>query len=179
MRNVLPTAMRDWHMHLMIVASLLGPIGMGLCLLNAGALRLCGAAFVAISIGCLIAHSYGEYRAGNQMIDQYRRDLRNNIVGLVRLLASKDEQLAYQRDVPIANVPAELVCMWFDDLYHPYDNVFSEVFSPAECERLARFHEFFDVRHKHLPATLPEMHNNSEWLDVMAEARRVLDDLGW
>lgn len=106
-------------------------------------------------------------------------DLRNNIVGLVRTLASKDEQLAYERDVPIANVPAELVCMWFDDLYHRDGELFLEAFSPAERERLARFHGFYDVRHKHLPDTLAEMHQNEAWLEVMAEAQRVLDDLGW
>jgi hypothetical protein len=59
-------------------------------------------------------------------------DLRNNIVGLMRMLASKNEQLAYERDVPIANVPAELVCMWFDDFYHPEAGLFLEAFSPAE-----------------------------------------------
>jgi hypothetical protein len=106
-------------------------------------------------------------------------DLRNNIVGLMRMLASKDEQLAYERDVPIADVPAELVCMWFDDLYHPDTDLFLEAFSPSERERLARFHVFYNARHKRLADTLAEMHQNGAWLEVMDEAQQVLDDLGW
>ena len=106
-------------------------------------------------------------------------DLRNNIVGLVRTLASKDEQLAYEFNVPIANVPAELVCMWFDDLYHPDADLFLEAFTPAERERLARFHAFYEARVEQLPDTLAEMHQNAAWLEVMSEAQRVMDDLGW
>jgi hypothetical protein len=106
-------------------------------------------------------------------------DLRHNIVELVQTLASKEQQLAYQRNVPIANVPAELVCMWFDDLYHPQWDLFIEAFTLVERERLARFHTFYDARHKRLPDTLAEMHQNPAWLEVMNEAQQVLKDLGW
>jgi hypothetical protein len=106
-------------------------------------------------------------------------ELRNNIVGLVRTLASKDEQLAYERDVPIANVPAELACMWFDDLYQPDGDLFLEAFTPTERDRLARFHTFYDARIEQLPDTLAELHRDAAWLEVMGEAQRVLEDLGW
>lgn len=106
-------------------------------------------------------------------------DLRNNIVGLIRTLASKDEQLAYELNVPVANVPAELVCMWFDDLYHPDADSFLECFTPAERERLAKFHAFFDARLERLPDTLAEVHQNAAWLEVMSEAQQVIDELGW
>lgn len=106
-------------------------------------------------------------------------DLRNNLVGLLRTLASKDEQLSYEFDVPVANVPAELVCQWFDDLYHPEGNLFLEAFSAAERERLARFHTFYKERVKDLPDTLAEMHQTAAWLEVMGEAQQVLLDLGW
>ena len=45
--------------------------------------------------------------------------LRCAIVSLLRTLGDPDAQLAYERDIPITCVPAELVCMWFDDLYNP------------------------------------------------------------
>jgi len=116
---------------------------------------------------------------GSVILNMAAIDLRNNVVSLMRLLASKDEQLAYEREVPIANVPAELVCMWFDDIYHPDSDLFIEAFSLPERERLARFDTYYDARHKQLPNTLTEMHQNQAWLEVMDEAQRVLQDLGW
>jgi len=98
---------------------------------------------------------------------------------VLRLLASLDQQLAYARDVPIADVPAELVCIWFDDLYHPESALFRASFSESEARRLAEFHAFFEARVKRIPDTLEQMHRCQAWLEVVAEARRVLDDLGW
>lgn len=46
------------------------------------------------------------------------------MINLLRLLSSDQEQLNYQTDIPIAAVPAELVCVWFDDQYHPDDAYF-------------------------------------------------------
>ena len=106
-------------------------------------------------------------------------DVRRHIVELVQLLASSEQQLAYQRDVPIANVPAELVCMWFDDLYHPQWDLFVEAFSETERNRLATFHRFYDARVEQLPNSLEEMHQSVVWRDVMSEAKQVLNDLGW
>ena len=106
-------------------------------------------------------------------------DLRRNIIELVQTLASKEEQLAYERNVPIANVPAELICIWFDDLYHPQWDLFIEAFAPVERDRLAKFHIFYEARHKRLPDSLAEMHQNPAWIEVMNEAQQVLKDLGW
>ena len=106
-------------------------------------------------------------------------DLRQNIIGLVQLLASKEKQLAYECDYPIADVPVELVCMWFDDLYHPQWDLFVDAFSHKERVRLARFHTFYDLRVERLPDTLAEMHDSDVWNEVMTEAQQVLEDLGW
>src|SRR5262245_39760742 len=106
-------------------------------------------------------------------------DVRRHIIELVRLIASKEQQLAYERDVPIADVPSELVCMWVDDLYHPDSDLFFEAFNSRERDRLAKFHTFFDARVHQLPDSLPEMQKNPAWIEVMREAQRVLDDLDW
>ena len=98
-------------------------------------------------------------------------DVRNNLVGLVRTIASEDRQRAYELDV------TELVCMWFDDLYHPSAGMFIEAFAPPERDRLAKFHAFFDARANLLPKS--PRGDASAWLEVMGEAQRVLDDLGW
>lgn len=106
-------------------------------------------------------------------------DLRNHVMSLMRTLASRDKQLAYERNEKIAHVPWELVSGWFDDLYKPDWELFQEAFSPAERDRLARFHAFYSARHQDLPDTLVEMHQNRAWLEVMDEAQHVLQDLGW
>ncbi|HCS29040.1 MAG TPA: hypothetical protein DIW43_16405 [Spongiibacteraceae bacterium] len=56
-----------------------------------------------------------------------------------RLLADADAQLKYERDVPTANVPAELVCMWFDDLNAAEP---SAVLPPAGASRVKAFSKF-------------------------------------
>jgi hypothetical protein len=37
---------------------------------------------------------------------------RSNVMQTLRLISSADEQRTYQRNVPIADVPAELFCQW-------------------------------------------------------------------
>src|SRR5436190_14097080 len=69
--------------------------------------------------------------------------LRRSIIDLLRLLADADAQLEYERSVPIANVPAELFCMWADDQYHPDSDLFRAAFAPDEVEVLAIFDEQF------------------------------------
>ena len=45
--------------------------------------------------------------------------VRAQVIEHIELLSLPSEQLEYERDVPIADVPAELVCGFCDDLYHP------------------------------------------------------------
>ena len=69
--------------------------------------------------------------------------------------------------------------MWFDDLYHPDGDLFLEAFGPPERDRLARFNAFYIARVDGLPDTLERMPESAAWHELMAEARRVMDDLGW
>ena len=41
------------------------------------------------------------------------------LIDEIDLLAHRSKQLQYEQSVPIANVPAELVCGFCDDLYYP------------------------------------------------------------
>ena len=45
-----------------------------------------------------------------------RAAIRAEVLSHLELLASPELQARYERDVEIADVPAELVCVWFDDL---------------------------------------------------------------
>ena len=71
--------------------------------------------------------------------------LRGRIVEYLRLLCSAEEQLEYQYNVPYVNVTVELVCIWFDDCYHPENNFFSSSFSNIELEAMANFNQAFDT----------------------------------
>jgi hypothetical protein len=103
--------------------------------------------------------------------------LRQEVLRLLRLISSVDLQVQYENDVPIADVPGELVCQWFDDLYHPKSTLFQAAFSEVERARLAGFNEFYESRVKMLPKTLAELHRSSAWREIQVEAARTLDDL--
>jgi hypothetical protein len=98
------------------------------------------------------------------------------VAEVLDLLASEGAQLAYQRNVPISDVAAELRCMWFDDLGEVWR---SDQFTQRERDRLERFHQFYSDRLNRIPKSLPLMHRSPVWQEVSAEAARVLDDLAW
>ena len=102
-------------------------------------------------------------------------DLRDTIAGLLRTIASKDEQLDYAARVGIS-VPAELDCGWFHDLYHPDDPLFREAFDETELNRLAAFHAAYAACNERLPMSLYERLAHPAWAEVMAAAQRVLDE---
>jgi hypothetical protein len=100
---------------------------------------------------------------------------------LLSLIGDAGAQQRYERDVPIANVPVELVCMWFDDQYHPDAEGFSECFSDEERSLLAGFDEFYDRRVEFLPTSggVAELHASKPWIEVMEKARATLQALRW
>ena len=94
-----------------------------------------------------------------------------HITGLVRLLASESEQMRYQAEVPHVNVTTELVCLWFDDLYHADTSAFREGFSAKERTALAAFHDLYAQRVGHLPdGELSDWLKNSHWHEAMRAA---------
>lgn len=99
------------------------------------------------------------------------------IVDLLRLLASEDEQLAYERDVPHVDITAELRCMWFDDQYHPDNAFFCSCFTPDELAALAEFDRFYEERKHQLPpseGTVRTWLNSPVWRDIMLKAHSTL-----
>ena len=112
------------------------------------------------------------------------RGLRSDVLSLLGLLSDLGAQRQYERDVPTAAAPTELVCMWFDDLYYPGTALFEEAFTEAELGRLARFHGFFQVRlgalgysgihARETPARVEELHAIPEWQEIVEEASLTL-----
>ena len=102
---------------------------------------------------------------------------RDRYLEILRLIADPEAQRRYERDVPIANVPAELACMWFDDLdaAWPAGNL-----TPSDALRLNAFTALYDSRVEDLPTGggVAALHASARWREVMDEAKAVLDDLG-
>jgi uncharacterized protein YhaN len=104
--------------------------------------------------------------------------LRKNIRELLQLLASEDAQLAYERDVRHVDITAELVCMWFDDQYHPDSPHFAAAFSLHELAVLAEFHQFYDSRVNRLPESAGTVRTWLAcplWREIMAQAQRTFE----
>lgn len=100
---------------------------------------------------------------------------------LLGLLSDPEEQRAYARDVPIANVPAELVCQWFDDHYHATSMSFNRAFSADERRALADFNLTFESRRSQLPDTgdIQVLQSSDAWASAMSAAAHALAALGW
>ncbi|MBI5380584.1 MAG: hypothetical protein HZA31_01665 [Opitutae bacterium] len=103
---------------------------------------------------------------------------REQISELLQLLASEEEQLAYERNVPHVDITAELVCMWFDELYDAKHVATDFTFSDNERAVLAEFHQFYDARVDRLPesqGTVRTWLASPVWREVMEQARRTLE----
>ena len=72
----MPKIGRDWYMYLIVAASVLGPVGVGLSIFGTGISRLCGVSLLVISLGCIVAHSYAEDQAGKDLTAGYRKKKR-------------------------------------------------------------------------------------------------------
>lgn len=105
--------------------------------------------------------------------------IREGIKDAFEMLASRAEQARYAQNVPIADVPSELVCMWFDHMYHPESWQHKEAFSAEEQKILAAFDAFYRARSNYLPDTLTAMHADIQWNEIVGEARRTLDSIKW
>jgi hypothetical protein len=103
---------------------------------------------------------------------------RKEIIELLQLFASEEQQLAYERDVPHVDITAELVCMWFDDQYAPQQRDYKGCFTPAELAALEEFHRLYDERVARLPesqGTVRTWLGSPVWREVMEQARRALE----
>ena len=107
-------------------------------------------------------------------------DWRKIIREVLRLLASEEEQLAYEKNVPHVDITTELLCGWFDDSYHPENDGFRSCFKCHELDALASFGLFYNERSSRLPesqGTVRTWLQSSIWQEVMSEAKSTLDQI--
>ncbi len=102
-----------------------------------------------------------------------------NVINTVRLIADIDAQLEYEKNVPIANVPNELICQWFDDFYLSEFEWFKNKFTKKEWLVLEEFNDYYKKRLDNIPDTLEKMHKSYSWKEVVGKAQWVLEMLNW
>ena len=115
-----------------------------------------------------------------KVTDELVANVRSAIVEELELLADLEAQRAYERNVPIADVPAELFCGWFDDTYHPTSPAFIQAFSEDERRVLADFNERFDSESNEIGRDLPslaELQALPAWEQVASSAQMALESI--
>ena len=82
-----------------------------------------------------------------------------------------------ETDVQIANVPAELVCMFCDDLYHPKSQTSLDAFNEAELKDLAALygllHHASEAINDLETLTVVDLQKKPEWRVVMNFAKEL------
>jgi hypothetical protein len=116
---------------------------------------------------------------GEEEMRESEDSLRRGVRELLALLASEEQQLNYERQVPIADVPAELLCMWFNDNYHPGSGWSSE-FTSGELEALAHFNAVYESLAQRLPrsqGTVRTWLADPSWRKIMNAAAIALGEV--
>ena len=98
--------------------------------------------------------------------------IRKAIIEQIDLLAHPSKQLQYEKDVPIANVHAELLCL-FDSLYHPKSEQMLSEFIEDELKGLAHLYgvlcETVDLEFN----TTVELIKHPKWRTVVSVAKKL------
>lgn len=97
---------------------------------------------------------------------------------VLELIASREQQLQYQRDVPIAQVSAELFNMW-DDIFDAefLNDEFSAAFSAEEIQTMRLFDGELNKICSRLPRSLPSIEKfilTPQWEQLSQAANKAL-----
>ena len=83
--------------------------------------------------------------------------------------------MAYERDVPIADVPAELFSIFLDDLYHPETEAVSGSFSADELSDLERLNGLLNGACGLKVRSVVELLEQKEWQAIVTYAQELKD----
>lgn len=111
---------------------------------------------------------------------ELQKTYRKNVIECLRLFASPEEQLEFQRNVPIAHVTAELFCNWSYGAFSPdfpEQEWYRRAFSKVELRAMTEVDQVCEsVLHK-LPEGLPgieEFVKTPEAAELAAAATKAL-----
>lgn len=99
--------------------------------------------------------------------------IRRAIIKEIELLASVSKQREYEKNVPIANVSAELICGFCDDLYHPKSEQMLSEFNSEELKHLAHLYGVLCEAAKVEATSVVELQKHEKWRSVVALAKKL------
>ena len=113
------------------------------------------------------------------MFDQRKMSVRNGIISYLELASSPDAQRAYERRVPVARVPDELILTWEDlGLVTDSDWYGEPEFSFAEQAAIREFHQVWravsDEVRDPIPPTIEALIGTAVWQRLIDGARKAL-----
>lgn len=97
---------------------------------------------------------------------------RDSVLSAVQLLASASEQLRYERDVPLASVPAELAEA-AEDIYRPKRREYVEAFTADELRDLAHLYGLVREAAPGRASSVAELQKQPGWRRVLAVAKAL------
>ncbi len=99
--------------------------------------------------------------------------IREAIISEIELLSFPSKQLEYEKNVPIANVPAELICGFCDDLYHPKSEQILSQFNAEELKELAHLYDVLCEVATIEAASVTELLKHEKWRVVVSLAKEL------
>ena len=100
-------------------------------------------------------------------------NIRSAIIQEIELLSLPSKQMEYEKNVPIANVPAELICCFCDDLYHPKSEDFLSQFNESELKGLAHLYGVLVEASKFNSKSVAELLKQEKWRVVVSLAKEL------
>jgi hypothetical protein len=115
-------------------------------------------------------------RISRTLLDQR---IRNRIIEYLQIASSYEEQLRYEARVPIADVPAEIICQWSDQVNdHPLARYVEPVYSLEEQAAIANFQAVWERVISETPKYLPplsELIRKPQWERLRIGALEALE----
>jgi hypothetical protein len=106
------------------------------------------------------------------------KTVRNNIIEILDLLGDYDKQIEYAKTVGDVIAIQEMICMWFDDKYHPQSENFIKAFSENELTKLKDFNDYYDLIFKKLPdKNIKTLHIDLNWEKLVERAKLLNDEI--
>jgi len=110
-------------------------------------------------------------------MDTKTKEFRLEVLEHIKLLASASLQSRYEKEVPAADVPAELFSRFCDDLFHPNWQTFLDAFTADEIRDLAVLYGLLHVASQEIAQfnspSVADLRKLPAWRSVMAYAKEL------
>jgi hypothetical protein len=103
--------------------------------------------------------------------------VRNRMIEVLQLTSDFNAQTEYQRKVPVAQVPNEVINQWEDWYHHDPTILVDSVFTDEERRAVVEFDRVWNVVSDATPDPLPDLQTTqslSQWHDLRDAARQAL-----